>query len=297
MNRNGNIYYYYYNAQGDVLGLYDQFGSVVATYEYDAWGNVVNMTQTGANIGTLNPFRYRGYYYDTESGLYYLNSRYYDPVTGRFINADAVINNGLIDTNLFAYCVNNPVNLSDPSGYYAMVARGSAGSDVKTLQTALNQYGYGLAVDGIFGRKTQAAVKDYQKKHGLAVDGIVGPKTWGSLKPKTTFPYTPLTKDSLQGTLVDFGSSSIELYVSFYVSNGKITQISDYFLVNHVESYILFFMDISVVNTSISVSATNDGIRYNVSFDRALVFGIDDYGILTYTTPYINYRFSGTLYY
>ena len=85
--------------------------------------------------------------------------------------------------------------------------------------------------------------------------------------------------------------------MSFYVSNGKITQISDYFLVTHVKSYILFFVDISVVNTSISVSATSDGISYNVSFDHALVYGLGDYGILNITMPYHRYSCSGTFYY
>ena len=77
------------------------------------------MTQTG-NIGTLNPFRYRGYYYDNESGLYYLNNRYYDPIIGRFVNADSQINGdlGVLGGNQYAYCLNNPSNKIDLSGYY-----------------------------------------------------------------------------------------------------------------------------------------------------------------------------------
>ena len=79
-------YYYEKNLQGDITGIYDAGGNLKAEYAYDAWGNPV-VTVDIDGIGTLNPFRYRGYYYDTETGLYYLNSRYYDPKVGRWIHA------------------------------------------------------------------------------------------------------------------------------------------------------------------------------------------------------------------
>ena len=89
------------------------------SYTYDAWGNP--LTTTGAmadTLGKLNPLRYRGYVYDTETGLYYLQSRYYNPETGRFINADNLVDTeDLLGENLFAYCANNPVNHQDPSGH------------------------------------------------------------------------------------------------------------------------------------------------------------------------------------
>ena len=116
---NGTRYYYYQNLQGDVIGLYSTTGAVVAEYTYDPWGKLLNITDTsGTNIGTLNPLRYRGYYYDTETGFYFLQSRYYDPTVGRFINADDMLGgNGDIQSyNLFAYCSNDPINHSDPSG-------------------------------------------------------------------------------------------------------------------------------------------------------------------------------------
>ena len=103
----------------------DVGGNVVVKYTYDTWGNVLSVTGSLAStVGQDNPFRYRGYYYDTESGLYYLQSRYYDPAIGRFINADGIIgaNVGSASYNLYAYCGNNPVALIDstgncPSGY------------------------------------------------------------------------------------------------------------------------------------------------------------------------------------
>ncbi|MEE0946698.1 MAG: RHS repeat-associated core domain-containing protein, partial [Acutalibacteraceae bacterium] len=95
-------------------------GSQVVQYSYDAWGTVLSVTGTMADtIGQKNPLRYRGYYYDTETGFYYCISRYYDSVVGRWINADGVISGIGTDIrgyNQFAYCFNNPVNMSDPSG-------------------------------------------------------------------------------------------------------------------------------------------------------------------------------------
>ena len=115
-----NFYYYIYNVQGDVIALADaSTGKLAATYTYDAWGKCTVKNATGFTIGTENPFRYRGYYYDSETGLYYLQSRYYDAETGRFINADGFIStdvSGVLSTNMFAYCENNPVIRVDVLG-------------------------------------------------------------------------------------------------------------------------------------------------------------------------------------
>jgi RHS repeat-associated protein len=98
----------------------------VAKYNYDAWGKVLSVTnasgtvQTSASfIGNINPIRYRGYYYDVETGFYYLQSRYYDPETGRFVNADNIVpklSETMQDYNLYAYCADDPVNNEDPTG-------------------------------------------------------------------------------------------------------------------------------------------------------------------------------------
>ena len=114
------IFYYVLNLQGDVIAIITHWGAAYGTYTYDAWGNVIS--QSGS-IASINPIRYRGYYYDSETGLYYLGSRYYDPAVKRFINADGAAlaaigsyNNGLTDKNYFAYCNNAPVNSSDDGG-------------------------------------------------------------------------------------------------------------------------------------------------------------------------------------
>ena len=117
---NGSDYYYRKNLQGDIIGILSAAGTELVNYSYDAWGNILwTEDESGINLSSLNPYRYRGYYYDTETGLYYLNSRYYDPRTGRFINADEIEYLGAdaeFSCNLYAYCANNPVMLTDEAG-------------------------------------------------------------------------------------------------------------------------------------------------------------------------------------
>jgi len=114
---NNADYYYQKNIQGDVTAIYTATGTKVAEYIYDAWGNCTVTLDTNG-IGSLNPFRYRSYYYDTEIGLYYLQTRYYDPQVGRFINADKYISTGqgLICHNMFVYCNNSSVLGYDSDG-------------------------------------------------------------------------------------------------------------------------------------------------------------------------------------
>ena len=112
-------FFYLYNAQGDVIAIIDDYAERVVNYEYSAWGELFSVTGSKADtVGVLNPFRYRGYCYDTETGLYYLNSRYYDPVTQRFVNEDsyASTGRGVLGNNMFAYCLNNPISLIDCTG-------------------------------------------------------------------------------------------------------------------------------------------------------------------------------------
>ena len=115
-------YFYVYNLQGDVVALIDANGTQVVEYGYDAWGYPISKTGSlAATIGTLNPFRYRGYVYDEETGLYYLRSRYYNPSWKRFINADKiqVSARSLFQQTLFIYCLNNPLIFMDSTGCFA----------------------------------------------------------------------------------------------------------------------------------------------------------------------------------
>ena len=116
---NNILYMFEKNMHGDVVAILDSNLTRVVEYAYDAWGNVLNVSGSLAStLGAANPIRYRSYYYDTETGWYYLQSRYYNPTWGRFISADNHINaNGdLIGFNMFAYCSNNPVMFVDPCG-------------------------------------------------------------------------------------------------------------------------------------------------------------------------------------
>ena len=126
VNDNGTIYFCRKDVQGNIIALLDANGKVVVQYVYDAWGNHAVLDSNGndltssSHIGNRNPFRYRGYFYDVETGLYYLQTRYYDPEVGRFLNMDDVSYadpeqfHGL---NLYAYCANDPVNNVDPTGH------------------------------------------------------------------------------------------------------------------------------------------------------------------------------------
>jgi len=113
---NGMMYAYVHNLQGDIVAILDDSGATVVRYTYDAWGKPLSCTGTlAASLGKLNPFRYRGYVYDEETGLYYLCSRYYHPWRGRFMNVDKFIGKGLV-SSVFAYCNNSPGTLFDPNG-------------------------------------------------------------------------------------------------------------------------------------------------------------------------------------
>ena len=128
-----SIYYFDKNTLGDIVAIRDESGNIVARYEYDAWGNCTVMNAYGtvntsaSFIGNSNPFRYRGYYYDTETGFYYLQTRYYDPTICRFINADnyelvAELSYVPGELNMYAYCGNNPIMYTDETGELAISA-------------------------------------------------------------------------------------------------------------------------------------------------------------------------------
>ena len=123
LGETSNTYYYLRNLQGDVIAIYDTVGVKVAEYAYDAFGNCTITSTTNSIIAHANPIRYRGYYYDEDTGLYYCNARYYNPEWRRFISPDSTEYidpesvNGL---NLYVYCYNDPVNYADPTGRFAI---------------------------------------------------------------------------------------------------------------------------------------------------------------------------------
>ncbi len=164
-------YVYRKDVQGNIIAILDSSGNVVVKYHYDAWGNHTITDSNGKSvtngIGVSNPFRYRGYYYDTETKLYYLQTRYYDPEVGRFINidnieyADPETINGL---NLYAYCNNNPVNYYDPSGQVVITIG----------------IGFGLAIAGVGAallawiEATFHPIENAVKDVGILMGDVVG---------------------------------------------------------------------------------------------------------------------------
>lgn len=173
VNFNGTEYFYLKNAQGDVTGLVDSTGTKVVAYTYGPWGEAWGVSGTLAStLGAMNPLRYRGYVYDTETGLYYLNSRYYNPVWGRFINADNQITTGsdLTGTNLFAYCGNNPMNRTDPTGEAwwhwalgaAVVAAATAASTFAAGAFIGSATVYGMAV--VTAASTSSSIKEFNNQ-------------------------------------------------------------------------------------------------------------------------------------
>ena len=141
VNYNGTYYYYVRNGQNDVIRLIDGSNNAVVEYTYDSWGRLLSCTGSLAStLGTQNPFRYRGYVYDAETGLYYLQTRYYDPEVGRFINADIYVSTGqgVLGNNMYLYCGNNPVSLVDSSGQSAVgLAIGGAAVIAALLAAAM----------------------------------------------------------------------------------------------------------------------------------------------------------------
>jgi RHS repeat-associated protein len=104
--------------QGDIVKILDEDGNEKASYVYNAWGNI--LSQSEDELSSINPLRYRGYVYDEDTTLYYLQTRYYDPTTGRFINADDTVfissSGTAIGDSIYTYCENEPVNRSDAEG-------------------------------------------------------------------------------------------------------------------------------------------------------------------------------------
>ena len=180
-----STYFYRKDAQGNIIALIDSSGNVVVEYVYDAWGNHAVLDANGADItdvnhiGVLNPFRYRGYFYDVETGLYYLKTRYYDPEIGRFITIDGIkyldpeTINGL---NLYAYCGNNPVMYTDPTGtfFWFFLVAILIGVSIGGTVNGVAAYNDGQRGWGLFGAIAGGAIMGGAMGGILALGGVAG---------------------------------------------------------------------------------------------------------------------------
>ena len=173
------LYYYATNINGDVVAIFDKDGNRIVEYTYDAWGNILSISGSMADtIGAINPLRYRGYVYDQETGLYYLQSRYYNPTWGRFINADGFVatGQGFIGNNMFAYCGNNPIIRNDATGYgwsdiWNNVKNWLTGQKEKAASSSSGTCTFGItgsAAFGISGTVSLGVTFDQKGNLGLA---------------------------------------------------------------------------------------------------------------------------------
>ncbi len=217
--KSGNdTYYYLKNLQGDIVQIVDGDGNVVVEYEYDDWGKVLSVSGSLAGtVGVQNPFRYRGYYYDEESGLYYLNSRYYDPETGRFISADSIAYLGpdglSLSFNLFVYCGNNPIMGYDPEGNWNwggfLVGCGIVAATVISIAT----FGVGTGVGAIVAA---AAIST-----GATMAAAAAADSAFVVDITVTAPAVDYSASGGFSLVVDYGTGTVELYPHVGISKGN----------------------------------------------------------------------------
>ncbi len=230
---NGTMYFYIKDLQGDITEIVDKDGKAVAKYAYDAWGNMLTEDNGTLTVGKLNPFRYRSYVYDEETGLYYLQSRYYDPLTGRFLNADVYCDTESgtpLSTNMFAYCENNAINKSDDEGKDAWwiqdsKAVGGLGHTSLLLQERSGRWWYfywgDQSIKLIYvGAPTLNSLNNYlnshyhytskfgrQKYYDTRYDGVISFK--GNFNNSLKYVYNSLMKTKkLKNTFIYFKKSS-----------------------------------------------------------------------------------------
>ena len=209
---NGTLYSYVHNLQGDIVGIVDSSGSLVVEYKYDAWGKptlVRTLTTAYEALAELNPFRYRGYVYDEETGLYYLRSRYYSPKLGKFLISDYWLctGQGVFSANRYCYCGNNPVIAIDGDGYLFMLLTAAIGAAV------------GAAVGAIV-----AAVNDEDILKGALVGaavggavGLVGGAVTSLVTTGSALSSTGAVTAAIKGTasVASVGTGVNSVYVSY----------------------------------------------------------------------------------
>ena len=207
-------YFYIRDFMSNILGLVDDSGNIVVKYKYDAYGNRISITDTsGCDLGNINPFRYKGYYYDDDVEMYYCKSRFYVPLWHRWLNSDSINYlepKNITSLNLFTYCNNNPVMYVDPTGRF-------------TILGLLISVGLSLAFevleDALDGNRMDHDWKDYL---GAGISGIFGASS-GNFVMNGIFSFAGGITDAwLSGDLKENGIGNVILSigVSFLISEG-----------------------------------------------------------------------------
>jgi len=213
---NGNNYYYLKNLQNDIIGILDNNLELVVTYEYDEWGSILEITDANGNqitdenhIANINPFRYRSYYYDQETKLYYLNSRYYNPEWKRFINVDIGIANigELKGYNMYEYTFNNPISFQDEEGNWPNLLKKVAVGVAVIAVCAIVVIATGGAGAGVAGYIAANALKG--ALIGASVGTVVGATKSVIQNKKTTGSYEGSVNAAINGAADGFAGGAI----------------------------------------------------------------------------------------
>ncbi len=223
---NGTEYYYIKNAQNDIIAIADADGTIIANYYYDPWGRLIEITGDSA-IAYLNPIRYRSYYYDSETELYYLNTRYYSPDLCRFMSSDNLVitvGGNVMGYNLFMYCFNNPINLTDNDGNWPQWVKKAANfvynkivkPVTKVVNKVLSKFNAATSIGASFSVTSAGISYNYQIGIALDTRGNVAVQrsySWGastSLGASVTVYGTQTnapTIHDLKGTAYQIGGS------------------------------------------------------------------------------------------
>ena len=228
---NGNQYFYNKNIFGDIIGIFDSDWNEIVSYKYDSWGALVSIIDnSNNNLGVINPFRYRSYYYDDESQLYYLNSRYYDPKLRRFIGPDSIIGTEekLLSFNSYQYSFNNPINVVDSSGEFGSclkwvkekakkcgdTIKKVASTNTGKIAVGVVAIGVGVAITWATGGSALPALKG-----AFETALIVGGITSGIRTTASVIKSVSSGKD-LKSTIKDVKKSSIDGFADGFMAGG-----------------------------------------------------------------------------
>lgn len=259
-------YYYIKNLQGDIIGIKDIDLNTIATYEYDSWGKLISIKDSlgneitdNDNIAIINPLRYRGYCYDSETGLYYLNSRYYNPTWGRFINADGIIgaNQDLLGYNLYAYCSNSPISYEDKegtSGVWGILDRLTTWKMPTSIK--VNSF-FPVLISACLNRKRPLAHKLF--KHSLMSAGNA------DLSESTKFQLGETLKSS----------SEIESIINNCISSSNGSSFDNCF--SDELNFKSGDLHYSVGKANINISGINYGDYWDIKFTVSDNYNFDEY--------------------